>query len=524
MAKGRRKLCELGIDCEEILDNVKDGVYLLDSEGYFRYVNKVIEKRSGISADKFCKLHFLDVVIPEDHDRVKRNFERVMGGEEIPPYELVYRNAEGDGLTVEVNTKALCRGSRVVGLQGVSRDITGRRRAEDALRQAHKELENRVAERTCALAEVNVQLQKEISDHRSTEEALRESEGMLSGIVAGVTDHMTTMDKEYNILWANDMAREAFGDDLVGQKCFQALHGYGKPCHPCVVKQCFEDGEPHEHETEVTGNDGVKKIFWCTASAGEKDGDGSAKTVVKLFRDITQRKASDKQLAAYNERLRAMASQVSLAEERERRRLAGQVHDFVGQNLALMKIKMGVLRKNMDPGIGMLAGEMTTLLDQTIDTIRSITFELGSPELYELGLVPAIKTLVQGSQRMYGIKARFEGDGQPLGEVKEDLQVSLFLAVRELLLNVSKHAKAKRAWVKVTREEDRINVAVVDDGAGFHVSEGNCAFYASSGYGLFSIEQRLEALGGTVSIASELGRGTCVTLSSPLGPDLPEDL
>ncbi|MDY6988119.1 MAG: PAS domain S-box protein [Thermodesulfobacteriota bacterium] len=524
MAKGRRKLCDLGIDCQEILDNVKDGVYLLDSEGYFRYVNKVIEKRSGISADKFCKLHFLDVVIPEDHDRVKKNFERVMAGEEVHPYELTYKNAEGDGLTVKVNTKALYRDSQVVGLQGISRDITGLRDAEDAFLQAHKELEERVAKRTSALAELNVQLQKEIRDHRGTEEALRESEGMLSGIVAGVTDQMTTMDKEYNIIWANDMAREAFGDDLVGQKCFQALHGYGKPCHPCVVKQCFEDGEPHEGETEVTGNDGVKKIFWCTASAGEKDGDGPPKTVVKIFRDITEWRASERKLAAYNERLRAMASQVSLAEERERRRLAGQVHDFVGQNLALMKIKMGVLRKNVDSGLGMLAGEMTTLLDQTIDTIRSITFELGSPELYELGLVPAIKTLVQGSERIYGIKARFEGDGEPLGGLKEDLQVSLFLAVRELLLNISKHAKAKRASVKVTRGEDGVKVEVVDNGAGFHVSGVNSAFYASSGYGLFSIQQRLEALGGVVSIASELGRGTCVTLSAPLGPDASEDL
>jgi len=178
----------------------------------------------------------------------------------------------------------------------------------------------------------------------------------------------------------------------------------------------------------------------------------------------------------------------------------------------------------MAPGISMLAGEMTTLLDQTIDTIRSITFELGSPELYELGLVPAIKTLAQGSQRMYGIETRFEGDGQPVEGLSEDLQVSLFLAVRELLLNISKHAKAKRAWVKVTREADWIRVEVVDDGSGFNVSDAHCAFYASSGYGLFSVEQRLEALGGAVSIVSELGRGTCVTLSAPLGPDSPDDL
>ncbi|MDY6953888.1 MAG: PAS domain S-box protein, partial [Thermodesulfobacteriota bacterium] len=224
MAKGQKKLCDIGIDCQEILDHINDGIYLLDAHGYFRYVNRVIEKRSGIPADEFCKLHFLDVVIPEDHDRVRRNFERVMGGEEVPPYELVYRTAEGTDLIVEVNTKALYRDSQVVGLQGVSRDITSRKRSQDALFKARKELEERVKERTCALEKVNVQLQKEILDHRSTEEALRESEGTLSGIVAGVIDRMTTMDKGYHVLWANDLAKEDFGDDIVGQKCFQALH------------------------------------------------------------------------------------------------------------------------------------------------------------------------------------------------------------------------------------------------------------------------------------------------------------
>jgi len=129
---------EIGSNCETVLRHVDDGVYMLDDKGYFTFVNGVIEQRSGMSVNQFRKLHFLDIVSPDDHDRVRKNFEQVMKGKEVPPYELAYVKADGEKLEVEINTKPVFSDGKVVGLIGVSRDITERKKIEEALRQSEE--------------------------------------------------------------------------------------------------------------------------------------------------------------------------------------------------------------------------------------------------------------------------------------------------------------------------------------------------------------------------------------------------
>jgi PAS domain S-box-containing protein len=123
-----------------ILDNISDGVYWLNTNGYFIYVNNVILKRSGMSRDQFYTLHFLDIVDPEFHEKAKTNFQRVMKGEDGIPYELRYKSFNGQVRIVEVNSRPVSEGEKIVGLLGVSRDITGRKRIEEALQERIKEL------------------------------------------------------------------------------------------------------------------------------------------------------------------------------------------------------------------------------------------------------------------------------------------------------------------------------------------------------------------------------------------------
>jgi len=100
-------------------------------------------------------------------------------------------------------------------------------------------------------------LEKELLKRKQAEKALRESKEKLAGIIASMAEHMSMMDEQYNIVWANDVAKRLFGPNLVGKKCYHIYYGYDKPCEPCVVRKCFEDGKVHEHETDVIGADGV---------------------------------------------------------------------------------------------------------------------------------------------------------------------------------------------------------------------------------------------------------------------------
>jgi len=134
---------------------------------------------------------------------------------------------------------------------------------------------------------------------------------------------MSMVDEQHNIVWANDVAKELFGPDLAGKKCYSAYHGFGKPCEPCVVRKCFEDGKVHEHETEVIGADGKRMIFWRKASVAAWDSDGRPKMVVEVSRNITDRKRVKEALQkARNElEIRVRGRTAELLESNEKLRL-----------------------------------------------------------------------------------------------------------------------------------------------------------------------------------------------------------
>jgi len=239
---------------------------------------------------------------------------------------------------------------------------------------------------------------------------------------------------------------------------------------------------------------------------------------VRRHADRIGRKQAEERLLTYHNRLRSLASALSLAEEQERRRIATEVHEHIGQNLAFTKIKLGKVRE-LAPSDSFrnAVDEAIEVIDRTIEETRSLVFQVSSPILYELGFVAAVESLTQKSQEKHGIPIDFEDDGKSK-PLSDDVRVLLFQAVRELLANVVRHAQAKTVEVSVVKKNDEILVDVKDDGIGFEPVEIGPAMGQDMRFGLFSIRERLESLGGGMKIASRRGRGTRVTLSAPLSP------
>jgi two-component system cell cycle sensor histidine kinase/response regulator CckA len=143
----------------------------------------------------------------------------------------------------------------------------------------------------------------EVVERKRAEEALRESEGKLTGIVQSMTDSMTMLDEKYRIVWANDVAKRLFGAQLVGEKCYAAFGKGDRPCEPCVVKKCFEDGEVHQFETKIIGPGGEGKAFWGTVNVAARYEDDTPKMVIKLLRDVTERKRKEKEIAGLKQQI-----------------------------------------------------------------------------------------------------------------------------------------------------------------------------------------------------------------------------
>ena len=234
--------------------------------------------------------------------------------------------------------------------------------------------------------------------------------------------------------------------------------------------------------------------------------------ILRITSPLIQRiEARTQELEKAHERLRSHSAQVALEIEQARRRAAVDLHDGIGQLLALLNIKLGLLRKEaqvemLDPQLR----EIESLIGEAREQSREMTWQLSPPVLYEVGLVAALQWLAKDMERRYGLRVTLEEEGECI-QLDEATRISLFRSVNELLINVAKHAKVDRAVVRVSYWVRDIAIVVEDRGVGFDSSSD------ASEYGLFSVRERLHHLGGILTIASKRGEGTEVTLIAPLG-------
>jgi PAS domain S-box-containing protein len=236
----------------------------------------------------------------------------------------------------------------------------------------------------------------------------------------------------------------------------------------------------------------------------------------KLRAEIRTRKQAQTKLLVYQNQLRSLASELSLAEERTRRQIATDVHDRIGQNLAISKMKLQHLSEAVkDPQIRPTIDEIKEIIADAIESTRTLTFEISPPVLYELGFEAAIEWLLRKARKQQHLKTDFQTDGQKK-PLDENVCVFLFQAVRELLINITKHAKAKNVTVSVSRLDDHIQVSVADDGVGFDTDKLQSVHPNPSGFGLFSIRERLSYIGGKLQIYSQPGKGAEFTITAPL--------
>jgi len=235
-----------------------------------------------------------------------------------------------------------------------------------------------------------------------------------------------------------------------------------------------------------------------------------------LQAQIAEQMRARQQITVYQKQLRKLNSELSLAEARERRAIASDLHDHIGQALAFVRMRISEFRGNavfcgFEDGID----EILMLLDKTIQYTRSLTFEISPPILYELGLIAAIEWLAEHFESKYGFKVKVVSDGNSV-PLREEVQIVLFKCVNELLMNVAKHAQAKRVTVSVTGVKASFRITVADDGKGFDTAMLESASTISNAFGLFSVRERLKCLDGKFEISSVVGKGTTATLEAPL--------
>ncbi len=270
---------------------------------------------------------------------------------------------------------------------------------------------------------------------------------------------------------------------------------------------------PQHHENEIMTAIGEHRMIrWSNSTL--RDEHGAITGVASLGEDVTERRREQAALLHSGERLRALATQLSLVEDRERRRFATALHDEISQELVVLRLKITSLLADAPVHMhGALEG-LQSLLGSCLERTRLLTYDLSPPVLYELGLEPAIESIGARMAAEHGLEFEFavRGATEPL---IDEIGPVLFRVVRELLVNVIKHGQASMVRVEIRRDFPFVALVVEDDGRGF-APEWNKLDASGGGFGLFSIRERMSQLGGTLEIGrSQLG-GAVVIVTCPL--------
>ncbi|MBM4137517.1 MAG: PAS domain S-box protein [Nitrospira sp.] len=351
---------------------------------------------------------------------------------------------------------------------------------------------------------------------REKEAILQESESKYRAIFENTGTAMTIDEEDTTISMVNAEAEKLSGypreeiegkmrwTDFIVKDDLERLKEYH------LLRRIDPKAVPGNYEFRLIDKDGnVKDIFATVALIP-----GTKKSVASLV-DITERKQAEEKLQTYQEQLRSLASQLSLVEERERLRIATDIHDHIGQTLAYCKIKLGSLQESGPPDFAKDIDEIRKLIEKTIQYTRSLTFELSPPILYELDFEAAVEWFGEQIQKKHGILFEFEDDKQSK-LIDDKARTLLFQAVRELLVNVTKHAQAHKVRVSIQRNGDNIRINIEDDGVGFDTSKIGYCLRGDKGFGFFSIHERLKCIGGYLDVKSGAGCGTRATLVAPL--------
>lgn len=502
----------------ELLDIAEDAIIVLDMEDRIVFWNAGAEERYGWTKDEVknqVSYVVLHTVFPEPLIDIKAKLAMVGRWEG----ELVQKKRSGEEIVVE-SRLALRRDqkNRPVAIMEINNDITERKQTQIALQRSKEELEARVAARTAELQDANDRLIVELNRRKRIEDMLRKGAERYRNLFVNSPLGIYRVNAEGRILMGNPTLIRMLGyssfDELV------SVGGKRRDYEPSYLRKKIKDrlekeGRVRGFETKWRKRDKTS-IFVRENAKAVRSPDGTLLYYEGTVEDITEQKKAEEKIKSYQKQLRSLASDLSLAEERERRRIATMLHDHIGQILAISKIKLGALAQLIgnDESMNQLK-EVRNHIEQAIQYTRSLTFELSPPILYDLGLEAALEWLAEQVREHQRINCMFEADAYPK-PVSDEIRIVLFSAVRELLMNVTKHAQANVAKITIRRVNDSITVHVADNGIGFVPSKMSFYRDENKGFGLFSIRERLRHLSGQMEVRSGRGRGTRVILTAPL--------
>ena len=246
-----------------------------------------------------------------------------------------------------------------------------------------------------------------------------------------------------------------------------------------------------------------------------RDVNGVVVRFAEITEDITENKLAEEELQQVNEQLRDLSRRLFQVQDDERRHLARELHDEIGQALTAAKINVDSIESIEGSKQSLRLKETVTLLDNLLRQVRQISLDLHPSLLDDLGLAPALRSLLDQQARRTGLRVQFYAV-EPLEDIDPGIQTTGFRIAQEAITNVLRHAKAQSVGVHLQIEAGQLQMKIVDDGSGFDLTEIECRAHEEASFGLMGMRERAALVGGRVQIISSPNKGTTVEVFLPL--------
>ncbi|WP_458774555.1 PAS domain-containing sensor histidine kinase [Desulforhopalus sp. 52FAK] len=463
-----------------LLENVSDAVVSIDLDFRIMSWNAAAEKTYGWKTEEVVGEVFAELTAIEYNNDSREEVFRQIPEKGTWQGEIVQSRKDGARIILQTTLSVVKnKNGDPIGYVGVNRDITEKKKIEEELKKSDEYFSKAFHAQALPMAIINVKSGERLDFNESYIEMCGYSRKELQ------EDTITTLK-----LWGEDHDREKGIEQLLRER---------------VVRDVSAD--------LVTKSGKIKNLLGSAAMIefGQKN------LAITTWLDISKRKQAEKQIQEYQTRLKALASQLTIAEEVERSRIAVELHDHVGQTLAFLHIQVGrAQRFAAEEKLQGILEEVSEQLLVSIQYTKELVFDLSSALLYERGITTAIADWLEDHvSRKNGINTELIGNYDELF-LSRDLKSILFRNVRELLANVIKHSQATKVTVSLENNSSQLSIIVLDDGVGCELGPETIDNVSSSGFGLFSIRERLDDYGGSLDIISSPGKGCKVTMSIPM--------
>jgi PAS domain S-box-containing protein len=455
------------------------GKAVADLTGRYIKVNRAMCEFVGYSESELLAMSFQDITHPEDLDRNLDLRDRMLVGE-IESFKMEKRFVHKDGRAIWallVVTEVRDSEGRPLYTIGQMMDIDQRKRAEDALMHRDRELQ----------------------------EALR----------VGKIGSWDLDARSYAVTWSEQLCKIVGHDPARAVPDNAEIHRYyrGESMvrHKAAIDRAIASGEPYELEVEIVLASG-RPGWLLVRGEAVRDAEDKVARLRGTAQDITERKEWELALEQTREQLRALSTYHEKELEEERRHIAREVHDELGQFLTALKMDISLLRLRFgdDPDLRGKVEDMRGLVEQTIQVVRHVASNL-RPAALDLGLVPAIEWLAEDFGHRWEIVCRVDLSGAEI--TLDDIHATaVFRVVQESLTNVARHAGASAVTISLDAAHDRLQLSIRDNGRGFDPA----AIENTRSYGLLGMRERMLGLGGALIVDSATGKGTTVTIYLPI--------